>query len=533
LDDSRSRGLIPYVAVSTWRRWLHIGGFLLLGAYSAWANAPLTRPITIDNQLYYYIAEQVADGVPPHVSLVDHKHALSSMLSGAAIAVGRLFDVDDVFATRAVSLAFAVLVAPGLWIIAYQLTKNAVVAHLAAAIMLTFGDYYSQAAMGVRPQVFMAAFMVFGFAALARNLWACAGALALCGFLCWQPALLAFGAMAAALLLAVPPQRPLVRFIVAAVAVMLAYEAYFVVEGALREQLYQSFVMAGDVERYTMPALLESFHFVLRGSTWGARWWILVPALYLAFLVALCAEVYAGPRAAFDFARKNPLASALAFTALLTLAFTFIDHQAYPDRYFIQPFVALANGIVIGWALCVVTRKLIVSDKAKLRLSGVVFITALTIAALTVVPVNIRRSTALDAERALARHAKKIGARYGGTLWAVGCPHLPALTRDANYDPFGMVLDPRVRAYAKKLGVDGVYRPRGGEMPGVILSSRGGIGRAFPWITSEYRKVADPSLNKDGITVWIRRQCLPDAPCASAMTCPVSSACGGGFGQTG
>ena len=345
---ARPPGLIPYAEVSSWRRAVHLAAFFLLGLYANWASAPLTRPITIDNQVYYYIAEQVADGVPPHVSLVDHKHALSSMISGAAIALGRALDVDDVFAARAVSIMLAAMVAPALWVIAYELTKNAVVAHLTAGMMLTFGDYFSQGAMGVRPQVFMTAFLALAFAALSRKHFALGGALAVAAFLCWQPALIVFGMMLAALALGGRPWRPLLRCCGGGVAVLLLYEAYFLVEGALREQLYQSYAMAGSVRNYVMPPLRESIHFVLRGGEWGRRWWVLVPAVYLAFLVALGAEVYTRPQEVLAAARRGFLATALALSALLTLVFTFIDHQAYPDRYFIQPFVALANGIVFG-----------------------------------------------------------------------------------------------------------------------------------------------------------------------------------------
>jgi len=128
-----------------------------------------------------------------------------------------------------------------------------------------------------------------------------------------------------------------------------------------------------------------------------------------------------------------------------------------------------------------------------------------------------------------AARVQRIRRRYG-SVWAVGCPHLLALARQPNYDPIGIVIDPRVRAYAAKRGIDGVYRPRGGEMPAVILGARNGFRQAFPWLTTEYRKVPDPALNRQGVVVWVRRECITDRPCTNALTCPVTAACGGTAG---
>jgi hypothetical protein len=520
------RSFFPPIEVSPWRRRLHLAAFFLLGLYANWANLPTERPITIDNQLYYYVAERVASGVPPHISLVDHKHALSSMVSGAAIAIGRMTGMDDVMAARTVSVLLTALIAPALWIAAYELTKNAVVAHLTAAIFLTFTDFFAQAAMGVRPQVFMAAFLAFAFALIARGRFALGGALAVAAFLCWQPALIVWVALLAALALRAPPRNALYRAAAAGIATFLLYEAYFLYHGALGEQLRQSFAMAGDLDGFALPAMGASLRFVLRGGTWGIGWKIALPALYLAFLVALVVEAYTRPQALLATARSESLATALAIAALLTLAFTLVEHQAYPDRYFIQPFVALANGIVLGWALCRGTSRFITTDQGRVRLSGLIFMLALVGAATTVVPISVGRNAGLTSQRALATRTAKLRERYG-SLWAVGCPHLLALERLDNYDPFGIFIDKRVRSYAAKRGIDGVYRPAGGVMPPVILTARHGIRQAMPWITLEYRKVLDAGLNRQGVLVWIREECLPSGPCTDALTCPLTTACGG------
>ncbi len=427
---------------------------------------------------------------------------------------------------RLVSILFATLIAPALWVAAYSLTRNAVVAHLSAAIMLTFTDFFAQVVMGVRPQVFMTAFLAMTFAAFARDRFALSGALAVAAFLCWQPALLVFFALLAALTWRESPLRPLLRCAAGGVAMFLLYEAYFVYHGALREQLRQSFTMAGDLSGFALPAIGESLTFVLSGGPWSGRWWMILPALYLAFLTAIVVETYTRPREVFATARRDSLATALAVGAFATLAFTFIDHQAYPDRYFIQPFVALANGIVIGWALCRAAALVVHSNDGRVRLSGVVFALTLVAAAAKVTPAEIGPNVGMQAQRRLANYTMSIRERYG-SLWAIGCPHLLALKRTANYDPIGLLIDPRVRAYAADRGIDGIYRPNGGKMPNVILAARHGVRTALPWIGVEYRKVTDAALNRQGVAVLIRKECLDDAPCSAALTCKVLPACAG------
>jgi hypothetical protein len=209
------------------------------------------------------------------------------------------------------------------------------------------------------------------------------------------------------------------------------------------------------------------------------------------------------------------------------LAFTFIDHQAYPDRYFVQPFIALTNGIVLGFALTRVVTLVARSEVAKLRASAALFL--LGIAALLTVKEPMRFSGhayTLADQVQLADRVGELRDLYG-SVWTVGCPHLLALRREENFDPIGMVLDPRVRDYAASHGEDGVYRPQSGKMPGVLLTSRGGEGKAFPWLMTEYRRFDDKAFKLHGIVVWVRKKCIADNLCQDPTACAVAPECGG------
>jgi hypothetical protein len=174
--------------------------------------------------------------VPPHISLVDHKHALSSMLSGWAMLLGRGVGMDDVYSVRVLSMLLAATLPAALWVVALRLTRRPIVAHLTAFIALSFDDFFVQAAMGVRPQLFMAVFMVYALAALSARWYATAGASAIASFLCWQPALVVFASSCVALALQRSSRRSLARYVVGGLAVLAAYEGYFACHGALRNR---------------------------------------------------------------------------------------------------------------------------------------------------------------------------------------------------------------------------------------------------------------------------------------------------------
>lgn len=488
-------------------------------------HEPFARAITIDNQLYFYVAERVAAGVPPHVSLVDHKHALSAMLSGWAMWAGRAAGLDDVYSVRILSMALAATLPAALWTVGLRLSGLPMVAHVTAFVALSFEDFFAQAAMGVRPQLFMAVFMAYSFAALGARRHVTAGAMAIASFLCWQPALLVFAVSFVAIAFERSSWRALGRYVAGGLAIFLLYEAYFWHYGALGEQLFQSYGMPSDLGGYNYKPLSHGIFFVLRDGRWGAGWWVLVPAVYLCVVCFLVAEPLVRWRSFWARLRDDALPGALTGTSVLALIFTLIDHQAYPDRFFLQPFIALANGLAWGLPLSWLCGRLGRSSRFAHAASAAVFaIGAILVAAQTRTSMPAAKGLSLARQRGLANRVMALQRMYG-QVWAIGCPHLLALQRTGNFDPIGIVLDRKVRAYmASTAGEDG-YRPRNGTMPVMLLTARGGEGMAFPWLRSEYWPVADADFKEQGIRAWLRKDCLVDRKCRVLFECSIHPHC--------
>ena len=45
-------------------------------------------------------------------------------------------------------------------------------------------------------------------------------------------------------------------------------------------------------------------------------------------------------------------------------------------------------------------------------------------------------------------------------------------------------------------------------MPGVLITSRGGESKIFPWLPHEYRRFEDRAFKLQGIVVWIHDSCV-------------------------
>src|SRR5688500_3553860 len=90
-----------------WCRRVLAAALFAAGLYQAYTHYPAQVGLVGDDQLYFFVAERAASGVPPHLSLVDHKHQLTALLSAIPMRIGRSFGADDVVAGRVASMLAA------------------------------------------------------------------------------------------------------------------------------------------------------------------------------------------------------------------------------------------------------------------------------------------------------------------------------------------------------------------------------------------------------------------------------------------
>jgi hypothetical protein len=477
--------------------------FFVAGVWACSVFEPARLPFSADNQTFYFIAERAASGVPPHASLVNHKLALSMMMSGGAISLGRLLGVDDVSAARILSIALAAATVPLVWALTLQLTRTRLAAVLAGAVMLTFSDYFKQGAMGVRPQLFATFFLLLALVSCANRKAFRSGLFAGASFLCWQPAATVALAVAVAAAVNRDDRRALAWVCCGGAVAFLGYESYFLVNGLLGEQLYQSFAMGLDTSAHKTPSWRDALRFVVFLEEIGRSRGYLFAAGFVAVLAWGWLRVALSPREAWDRLRARPGLLAAALTAHLAVAFTFVDFQAFPDRFVILPFYAVASGFVLALliaafsrlpsqyiraAIAVLTVWLLVEPGLQQRLS------------------TSERTRSLQTQRELAAALDELEGEHG-PVWAIGCVHLLGLARRANFDRYGVLIDPRVRASMQRETRSDTrgYRPTSGKMPGVVLTSRHGARRALPWLSREYRPVENREFAQQRITVWIRK----------------------------
>ena len=483
--------------------------FMLLwfcvGLYACQVFNPAERPLYIDNQIYFFMSERVASGVPPHVSLVDHKNALSTIITGAGIAAMRPFGVDDVIAAKIVSVIFTAGTVVAVWLLAWRLSGSWIAAHMSALLMLVFVDYFAQGAQGVRPKVFMAFFVAASLAAQARDrLWR-TGALGACAFLCWQPALLIPACLAVTSAIRAPHLARFARVAGGAVAAFVLYEAYFLWHGALGEQLFQNYVMSTREEAWPVPEFLSSLDFIVRMGSWRLDRSRVITTIFLIVASAAPLVALRYRRATQELFESQPAWAGLALSTYATLAFTFVNHQAYPDMFFVYPSIATVTGLSIG----LLFRKLERPTAVAVLRWGVLAVCATAIFHLAWERRTLftARNTGLASQRLLADQVDTFRDHHG-SIWAIGCPHLLAMNRQDNFVKFSLVIDPNIRAYIASLTGGAPYMPLDDarKPPGVILTSRGNERKVIPWLPRFYYEHVNAAFKKQGIRVWFRRK---------------------------
>lgn len=473
----------------------------LATALACVAAGAWTRPVTGDNQVYFFVAERAASGVPPHLSLVDSKSQLSGLIAAAAMVVGREVGLDDVRSGRVASIALAAAAVALTAELGLLVTGAQAGAQLAALALLTSRGFVKHAAIGTNPKIFLITFVVLAHLLCVRRRWWAAGVAACAAFLCWQPGLAVVGAVAVEAL-AVAGGGPLAALanFAGALAVFAAYQLYYATYGVVAEQLRQCYVMTlGSVHGVrSLHRAASALWFVMSdaGRRHGSLW--LAPvAWFTSMAVGTCALI-ARPSATMRWLRERPGRVSLVLASIVVTAFTLYDHQGLPDLFLPAPYFALATAWLVVSAA---DRATAVTGLPHLRAALAVLIAAVMVGQGMGGGIAEReRSPSLDDQYRAGAATRRYVDGYSG-VWVYRSVHLLGFAHADNWVPYALLYDD----IETRFPIRGFRPLRDGRMPEVILAKKGHVPGGRGYLRKEYRELADPLLARENVTVYVRR----------------------------
>ncbi len=458
----------------------------------AFLQQGLDNRLMRDNAMHLYSGQQMAEGVPPYLSIFDPKLPGTALLSGASVATGRALGVDDVRAVRMVFLALSCGSVVALFLLASSLLRSRAAGLLAAAVLVGCWGFGFHAAAGPRAKPIVLGFICLSLLFCARRRPV---ASALCGGLCaliWQPT----GWYAAVAVIFAWLQsdssrlRAAARAVGGAAAPLLVVALAFGAVGALGalvdDTLLFPFRFLDHGERSLADHLLRPWNQAVIGFT--SQRWILAAGL-LSYLVwwplRIRAAAGIGP-----FLRKDPLAP-LFVSLLAPVAWSVMDFQAYPDFLVFLPYAALGFAALVRGGLSFLARHMRLPGwgvaLACVALAGGLWIRA-------GMEYRSRADGQLHAQRSLAL---KLDALAGqGAIVSLGAPEILVLSRRRNADAYGVLCC----GIANRLeethpgGLLGWFREIAARKPPVIVVARAErplMKQAWPLFANDYVRKRD------------------------------------------
>jgi hypothetical protein len=192
-----------------------------------------------DYAIYLYSGQRMAEGVPPYVSVFDHKGPLSPMLAGLGVMLSNLFGWDDVLSVRLVFYTIACLTVVAVYLLGRSAFRSQMTGLFAALTFLGFYAYAQPAASGPEPKTPMVLFEALSLLFMVQKRWFWAGLCGSLAFLVWQP--MGIFPFVAFLLAVTRPKEErrgaVLRAMAGIMTPLVATVAYFYYHGALGDLL--------------------------------------------------------------------------------------------------------------------------------------------------------------------------------------------------------------------------------------------------------------------------------------------------------
>src|SRR5215203_1197523 len=126
-----------------------------------------------DYSIYLYSGQRMAEGIPPYVSVFDHKGPLSPMLAALGVAWSKELNWDDVYTVRLVFYLTACLTAVAVYLLGKNAFRSQIAGLFGALAFLGFYAYAQRAASGPEPKTPMVLFEALNLLFAVQKRWFC------------------------------------------------------------------------------------------------------------------------------------------------------------------------------------------------------------------------------------------------------------------------------------------------------------------------------------------------------------------------
>jgi 4-amino-4-deoxy-L-arabinose transferase-like glycosyltransferase len=283
-----------------WRRWDPLVYLIAVTALIVYALHGFDGFLKRDLAIYTYGAQQVVEGVPPYVSILNRAGPLAHLIPALGVAGARVGGFEDLLGIRLLFMVLAVAAVSAIYLLARELFVSRLSGLVAASAFLSFYGFIEFATNGPREKTPMVLFLTLALLAVAKRWWFVAGFSISLATLIWQPAVLVGLAAAITTIIALQSSerlQALWRVIVGGLVPAAACILYFAIAGALKDFI-DAFLLINA--KYTVAApLLTNIEkkWATLERAYGFSLWVMLVGLAALVILTFLALLRGGWRA--------------------------------------------------------------------------------------------------------------------------------------------------------------------------------------------------------------------------------------------
>ncbi len=416
---------------------LSVAALLFLTAAFVYSRYGTEGELYRDGAIYVYSGQQIVQGVPPYVSMFDHKGPLASFLCAAGVWAAELMGKDEMLCIRALFLALSCATVSAVFWLVHALFESRWQAFLSSLVFLGFYGFGAAALGGPDPKTPVVLLQVLALVFLTRRRWFWASFCGSLAALSWQPT--GIYSIAAFVLAYFQASRRGPALAAAALGTLVPWIAsgvYFLAHGALAD--FVDGILTFNLRYLETPTSLRNhLAFMLTAVIVNFRAMGFLIALGLCVMPLLYAWRMRATGLSFFACLVRDRFSSILATFPLPVIWSLLDFQGYADFFIFLPYAAVAFGWLLEHGLASLSDLARLSTRGRFALRCA--ICSVLFLGCTCVYWSGRPRRDLQEQRAAAR---RLIEEHGADLRvvSVGVPEALVFLRRTNPSRYGFIM---------------------------------------------------------------------------------------------